>query len=95
MAWELRRPLFMMQVQAVLGQVYYRDHTIINIARPSQSGFQFAAYIAMAVISWKMPDRFRCVMHCLKLPDSYRSLEDARTAALVEAKAWVDRHRLT
>ena len=85
-----------MQVQAVAGQaVCYKDHAIINTARPSTSDQDPPAYIPMAVISWNMPDRLRRVMHCLTLQNLYRSLEDARTAALEEAKEWVDHHILT
>ena len=58
------------------------------------SGQNAAAYLPTAVISWNMPDRLRSVMYCLRLQKLYRSLEDARAAALEEAKAWVDRHSL-
>lgn len=83
-----------MQVRAGQG-VYYKDHTIINTVRPSTAAQNPALYMPSAIISWNMPDRLRRVMYCLNLQKPYCTVEDARTVALEEAKAWVDHHILT
>lgn len=84
-----------MQVQTVAAQVLYKGHTIITTARESASIEDSTSYNPTAVISWNRPDRLRRVMFCLISDKLYRSSDDARAAALEEAKAWVDRHALT
>jgi hypothetical protein len=50
--------------------------------------------MAVAFISWKMPDRRRRIMHCLTLTKSYATVEEASNAALDEATKWVDQRVL-
>lgn len=84
-----------MQLQTVAGQVLYKDHTIVTTPRRgSAPDGDNEAFVPRAVVSWKIPDRERRIMQCVTLQKLYRSIEDARTAALQEAKAWVDRHSL-
>jgi hypothetical protein len=81
-----------MQPQTVAGQVLYKDHTIISIVRMSTPVEDPAKYFSVAMISWKLPDRQRRIMYCLTLERLFRSVEDARSAAIERAKAWVDYH---
>ena len=76
-----------------MGQVLYKNHLIVNTGRPSGTGGDPAGFIPVAAISWKTPDSKRN-MYLIKLRKLYPTVEDASAAALQEAKAWVDSHRL-
>jgi hypothetical protein len=83
-----------MQVQTDARQAVYKDHTIVHTVRRWRSSDKRAEYMAVAFISWKMPDRRRRVMHCLTLSKSYATVEEATNAARGEATKWVDQHVL-
>jgi hypothetical protein len=77
-----------------MGRVLYKDHTIVNTGRRTGSGKSSAGFIPVAVITWKVPDNQRRIMYLLKLRKLYSTVDGASTAALQEAKLWVDRHRI-
>jgi hypothetical protein len=83
-----------MQVETLARQVLYKEHAIAHSVRRWSSSEGSAEYIAVAFITWKMPDRQRRVMHCLTLSKPYSSAAEASNAALDEATKWVDHHVL-
>jgi hypothetical protein len=74
-----------------MGHVLYKDHTIVNTARPFSR--RDVGFIAAAEISWRTRTGISDV-HLLSLTKLYPTKEEASTAALEVAKAWVDRHSL-
>ena len=68
--------------------ITYKEHTIVCRLRSLAA----AGFVAMAFVSWGMPDRYRRVMHCFTLPKPYAEAEDACNAAFDEARRWVDHH---
>jgi hypothetical protein len=73
---------------------FYKDHTIVITGKPAGSADDPVGFIPLAVISWNKPDFQRRVMHAIKLQQLYSTPEEASAAALEEAKAWVEFHRL-
>ena len=73
-------------------QTVYKNHTIVNTGRPF-SRYVSRGFVATAAISWETREGSRDV-HLFSLTALYPTEEDASTAALEEAKAWIDRHNL-
>jgi hypothetical protein len=69
-------------------QLTYKEHTILCRLRSLAA----AGFLAVAFVSWGMPDRYRRVMHCFTLPKPYTKAEDACNAAFDEARRWIDYH---
>jgi hypothetical protein len=66
----------------------YKGHTIVAGAAPSHTAPNF---IPLAYIAWKFrADRSRS--YAMVSDERYSTFEEASTAALSDAKAWVDRH---
>ncbi len=76
-----------------MGEVLYKDHTIVSTSRPFSRRETSPGFIAAATISWQTGDGISDV-YLLSLIKLYPTEEEASTAALKEAKAWVDRHNL-
>jgi hypothetical protein len=69
----------------------YKDHTIVNSGQPFSRWD--GGFIAVAAISWQTTEGLGHV-YLLSLSKLYSTEEEARIAALEEAKAWIDRHTL-
>jgi hypothetical protein len=69
----------------------YKNHTIVNSGRPFSLREASEGFIAVAAISWQTSDGLGDV-YLLSLIKLYPTKEEASSAALADAKAWVDRH---
>jgi hypothetical protein len=77
-----------MVVRREAHQATYKEHTILCRLRSLAA----AGFVAVAFISWTMPDRHRRIMHCLTLRKPYPTAEEACNAAFEEATKWIDHH---
>jgi hypothetical protein len=73
-------------------QTVYKNHTIVHTGRPF-SRYVSAGFVAAAAISWETREGSGDI-HLFSLITLYPTEEEASTAALEEAKTWIDRHSL-
>jgi hypothetical protein len=73
-------------------RIVYKNHTIVNTGRPF-SRYVSRGFVASAAISWETREGSGDV-HLFSLTALYPTEEEASTAALEDAKAWIDRHSL-
>lgn len=74
-------------------QIVYKNHTIVNTGRPFSHYNTSAGFVAAAAISWQTREGSGDI-HLFSLFTLYPTEEEASTAALEEAKVWIDRHSL-
>jgi hypothetical protein len=85
--------LKILKPEIVVERLLYKDHAIVNTARPAGSPDDPAGYIPVAVVTWDRPDVRRRVMQVIQSEKLCKTPEEASILALEQAKAWVERHK--